>query len=193
MMILFFVFRQDSSMLLFTSSSRYPIKKSISDRPNQLSDSSKSPNHTRLFHSDTTTDNTTKKSSLSFHFFDSILSRSTSKSMSIKISQQKSSIETSSSSCPPTSNIQLPEQARCLYHYNAIKQDEICVHRGEYVHIITFDQDNRWFVCRTSTMIKGWLPGFVLGLKYPNSVINKDSSPLQLPTSSLSSNNLNHL
>ncbi len=103
--------------------------------------------------------NSTKK----FHFFDSILSRLNNKSS------------------------QLPEQAHCLYDYNAIKQDEICVHRGEYVHIITFDQDNRWFVRRISSMIQGWLPGFVLGLKYPN------ISTISIPTSSLSSNNLNHL
>jgi hypothetical protein len=147
-------------MLLFTSSSRNSI-----DRPIY-------PQHTRLFHSN----NSTKKT---FHFFDSILSRSNNKSISIK----KSSIQTSS---------QLPDQVRCLYHYNAIKQDEICVHRGEYVHIINFDQDNRWFVRRTCPIIQGWLPGFVLGLKYPNNN-NNHLSTLQIPTSSLSSNNLNHL
>ncbi len=179
-------------MLLFTSSSRNHIKKSMSDRPSQLSELSISSKHTRSSNSDITTDNSNKRSSLSFHLWDSILSRSTSKSMTIKITQKNSPIQTSS--CPQSSlisNLQLPEQARCLYNYNAIEQDEICVHRGEYVQILTVNQDNRWFVCRninrTSRNIKGWLPGFVLGLKYPNNNLSS------LPTSSLSSNNLNHL
>jgi len=170
----------------------------MSDRSSQSSELSTSPKHTRLSNSDITTDNSNKRSSLAFHLFDSILSRSTSsKSMAIKITQNKSSIQTSSSSsssCPQASlisNLQLPEQARCLYNYNAIEQDELCVHRGEYVQILTVNQDNRWFVRRnvnkTSRNIKGWLPGFVLGLKYPTNNLSS------LPTSSLSSNNLNHL
>jgi hypothetical protein len=177
-------------MLLFTSSSRNQIKKSMSDRPSQSSElTTISPKHTRLSNSDIATDNTNKKSSLTFHFFDSILPRSThNKSIAIKIIEKKSPIE--SSSCPQTSlipNSQLPEHARCLYNYNAIEHDEICVHRGEYVQILTVNQDNRWFVSRqanhTSKSIKGWLPGFVLGLKYPNKNIS----------SSISSNNFNHL
>jgi hypothetical protein len=104
----FYLFsRQDSSMLLFTSSSRNHIKKSMSDRPNQSSDLSILPKHARLSNSDISTDNTNKKSSLSFHLFDSILSRSTSKSMTIKITNKNSPIETPSSSL--ISNIQLPE------------------------------------------------------------------------------------
>ncbi len=178
-------------MLLF----RNHIKKSMSDRPSQSSELSTSPKHTRLSNLDITTDNSNKRSSLSFHLFDSILSRSTSKSMTIKITRKKSPVQTSSSSsCPHSSllsNLQLPEQARCLYNYNAMNQDEICVYRGEYVQILTVNQDNRWFVRRnvnrTSRNIKGWLPGFVLGLKYPNNNLSS------LPTSSLSSNNLNHL
>jgi hypothetical protein len=170
-------------MLLFTSSSRNQIKKSVSDRSSQSSEFDISQKYTKLSNSNITTDNINKKSSLSFHLFDSILPSSTSKSMTINIPHNKSPIQSSL-----ISNSQLPEQARCLYNYNAKKQDEICVHRGEYVHILTVNQDNRWFVRRnvnrTSKDLKGWLPGFVLGLKYPNN---------NLSSSSLPSNNLNHL
>ncbi len=169
-------------MLLFTSSSRNQIKKSMSDRTSQSSELSISPKHTRLSNSDISTENLNKKSSLPFHLLDSLLSRSGNKSISINISHRKPPITTSSSSSYPQSssitNIQLPDQARCLYNYNAIKQDELSVHRGEYVQIITVNPDDRWFVRRntnrTSTTIKGWLPGFVLGLKYPNSIINNN-------------------
>jgi hypothetical protein len=90
----------------------------------------------------------------------------------------------------------MPSQARCLYHYNAIKDDEIRVHRGEYVQVMTVDEENRWMVRRaanrTSPAVQGWLPGFVLGLKYPQSPINKTLSPTVLPAASLSSNSLHH-
>jgi hypothetical protein len=131
---------------------------------------------------------------------DSIWSRSTTKPLTINSTHNKSPARSSSSSCPPTSlisNTPLPEQARCLYNYNAIEEDEICVHRGEYVQILSANQDNRWFVRRNANRtIKGWLPGFVLGLRFPTSSTttnnNNNLSP-PLPTSSLSSNNLNQL
>lgn len=198
--MILFVFRQDSSMSLFPSSSLNQIKKSMSDRPtSQSSELLIASRPIRASNSDIPTENSNKKSSLSFHLFDSILSRSSRKSMRIT----KNSLNQSSSlSCPPTSstsNVQLPEQARCLYHYNAIQHDEISVQRGEYVQIINIDQDNRWFVRRhtnrTSMMNKGWLPGFVLGLKDPNSPRTqiRSSATTSLPTSSMSSNNLDHL
>jgi hypothetical protein len=167
----------------------------MSDRASKSSESclaSKPP------HASTTLENPNKKSS--FNFFDSILPRSGTKPLTINPIQKKSPTRSSSSSCPQSSfisNIQLPEQARCLYNYNAIQEDEICVHRGDYVQIVTVNQDNRWYVRRhanrTSPTIKGWLPGFVLGLKYPNSTMNNNLSTSPLPTSSLSSNNLNHV
>ena len=92
-------------------------------------------------------------------------------------------------------NFQLPEQARCLHSYNAIKEDEICVNKGEYVQIVAANQDNRWFVHRdanrTSPAAEGWLPGFVIGLKHPNST-NNALSPIP-PPSSISTNSLHHL
>jgi hypothetical protein len=172
-------------MLLFTPSSRIQIIKSMSNCMNKKSEFSSSLN------SDTTTEHTNKKSILTFHLFDSILSRSSTKPLTINSRDKKSPTRSSSSSCPQSSlisNIQLPEQARCLYNYNAIKEDEISVHRGEYVQILTANQDNRWFVRRNANRtIKGWLPGFVLGLKYPNSTTNNNLTP------STSSNNLNQL
>lgn len=191
-------------MLLFTSSltTRNQIKKSMSDRTSQSREHSNSPKTTRSSHSDISNENSTKKSALSFHLFDSILSRTTNKSMSINIASKKSSSTTltppptTSSSYPQSTSYQLPEQARCLYHYNAIKHDEICVHRGEYVQIINVDDDNRWYVRRqTSPTTKGWLPGFVLGMKYPNSTHTKSSNSLTTPppSSPISSNNLNNL
>jgi len=192
-------------MLLFTSSltNRNQIKKSMSDRTSQSCELTHSPKTTCSSNSDISNDNSTKKSPLSFHLFDSILSRTTNKSMSININPSKKSSSTTTtpptSSSYPQTSCQLPEQARCLYHYNAIKHDEICVHRGEYVQIINVDEDNRWYVRRqTSPTTKGWLPGFVLGIKYPNSTHNNNNSSNNLTTttttnSSLSSNNLDHL
>ena len=190
-------------MLLFPSPSLNQIKKSMSDRPtSQSSELLIASRPIRSSNSDIPSENSSKKSALSFHLFDSILSRSSRKSMRINISTKNSLNQSSSSSCPPTSstpNVQLPEQARCLYNYNAIQHDEISVQRGEYVHIISIDHDNRWLVRRhtnrTSIMNKGWLPGFVLGLKDPNSPRNetRSSANASLPTSSVSSNNLDHL
>ena len=196
-------------MLLFTppsssSSCRYHIKKSLSDRSGKSStDLSPSPTATHLSassNSDISAETTPKKTSGAFHFFDSILTRSASKPLSIRSMHQKSPTRTSSSSCPQTSllsTVQLPSQARCLYHYNAIKDDEICIHRGEYVQVMTVDEENRWMVRRaanrTSPAVQGWLPGFVLGLKYPHSPTNKTLSPSVLPAASLSSNSLHHL
>jgi hypothetical protein len=140
-----------------------------------------------------------KKASSSFNLFDSILPRSTTKPLTINttnvFNETKRIIPSSSSSLTTTTtsslmpNVQLPEQARCLHSYNALKEDEICVNKGEYVQIVAANQDNRWFVHRdanrTSPAAEGWLPGFVIGLKHPNSI-----SP---PSSSLSVNSLHHL
>lgn len=182
-------------MSLFPSSSLNQIKKSMSDRPtSQSSEFLIASRSIRSSNSDLPAENSNKKSSLSFHFFESILSRSNRKSMRIN-----NSLSQSSSSPTTTTSSTLPEQARCLYNYNAIQQDEISVQRGEYVHLIHSDHDNRWLVRRqtnhrTATVNKGWLPGFVLGLKDSNSPRNENrSSTTPLPTSSISSNNLNHL
>ncbi|CAF1270531.1 unnamed protein product [Rotaria sordida] len=225
---------QDSSMSLFipslvTPTSRNQIKKSMSDRSTKspeslspthhLSTSPKlsnpliSPSRT-LSNSDTspspipTTENSNKKSA--FNLFDSFLQRSVTKPLTINtsthhdITQQKK-LTTPSLSSSSISNTQLPEQARCLHSYNAIKEDEICVHKGEYVQIVAANQDNRWFVHRdanrTSPAAEGWIPGFVLGLKNPNSTIHHNLSPSppppssssQQPTSSLSANSLHRL
>jgi hypothetical protein len=218
-----------------SSSSRSQIKKSMSDRSGKspeslspthhLSTSPKLPNtptspSRTLSNSDTTTpnENTNKKSS--FHLFDSILQRSVTKPLTINTStqhditqQKKISTSSSLSSSSLISNSQLPEQARCLHSYNAIKEDEICVHKGEYVQIVAANQDNRWFVHRdanrTSPAAEGWIPGFVLGLKNPNSTLHHNLSPSpphsssssslqqqqqqQLPSSSLSANSLHRL
>jgi len=227
---------------LFTPSIRNPIKKSMSDRSSKSPDLS--PVHTPMDHrlsassnSDLTTERTsaTKKSSSSsssstFHFFDSILTRSPSKPLTIKSHQKKSPTRSSSSSCPQsslfstsssssssnTSNMpDRPSQARCLYNYNAIKEDELCVHRGEYVQLINYDQENRWLVRRHTNRlapaVQGWLPDFVLGLRCPSasststltissnistSTTTTDTSrlsPTVLPSSSLSSNSLHRL
>jgi hypothetical protein len=224
--------RQDSSLSLFTptlipssSSSRNQIKKSMSDRSGKspeslspthhLSTSPKSPNllptsSRTLSHSDaTSTENPNKKSS--FHLFDSILQRSVTKPLTINTSthhdtthQKKLPTPSSSSSSSLIPNTQLPEQACCLHSYNAIKEDEICVHKGELVQIVAANQDNRWFVHRdanrTSPAAEGWIPGFVLGLKNPNSTIHQNTSPSpplsscqSQPSSSVSTNSLHRL
>jgi len=214
------------TILTSSSSARNQIKKSMSDRSNKspepispthhLSTSPKiskpitSPSRT-LSNLDATasTENSNKKSS--FNLFDSILQRSVTKPLTINTSSHHDNIThqkklpTPSSSSSSISNTQLPEQARCLHSYNAIKEDEICVQKGEYVQIVAANQDNRWFVHRdanrTSPAAEGWIPGFVLGLKNPNSTIHHNLSPsppppssLQLqPTSSLSANSLHRL
>jgi hypothetical protein len=231
-----------SPTIINSSSARNQIKKSMSDRSGKspeslspihhLSTSPKllnpitSPSRT-LSSSDTTTiatENSNKKSS--FNLFDSILQRSVTKPLTISTStqhemthQKKISTPSSSSSSSLISNSQLPEQARCLHSYNAIKEDEICVHKGEFVQIVAANQDNRWFVHRdanrTSPAAEGWIPGFVLGLKNPNSTMHHTLSPSpppplppqhslsssslqqqqqqQQPTSSLSTNSLHRL
>jgi hypothetical protein len=183
-----------------------------------LSTSPKSPNLTTsssrtLSTSDNSTPNESSNKKSSFHLFDSILQRSITKPLTINTSthQQKISTPSSSSSSSLVANNQLPEQARCLHSYNAIKEDEICVHKGEIVQIVAANQDNRWFVHRdanrTSPAAEGWIPGSVLGLKNPNSSIHYKLSPSpppppsssslsslhQQPTSSLSANSLHRL
>ena len=228
--------------LLYTPATRTPIKKSMSDRSSKSPDLS--PVHTPMDHplsassnSDLTAErvSASKKASSSststFHFLDSILTRSASKPLTIKSYQKKSPTRSSSSSCPQsslfstsssssssTSNMpDIPSQARCLYNYNAIKEDELCVHRGEYVHLINYDQENRWLVRRHThrlvPAVQGWLPDFVLGLRCPSapsaaaasggsasntstSTSTTDTSrlsPTVLPSSSLSSNSLHRL
>ena len=206
------------------------IKKSMSERsgrsPESLSpthhQSSSSPKLSHpvvspsrtLSHSDTTTittpvDHPTKKSSLSFNLFDSILQRSVTKPLTINttyeptVPQRKLPAPTSSSSSSSSSlaaNAQLPEQARCLHSYNAIKEDEICVHKGEFVQIVAANQDNRWFVHRdanrTSPAAEGWIPGFVLGLRNPNSSLHHHHHQVSpsppLPSQQTSSSNSLH-
>jgi len=226
-----------SPTIINSSSARNQIKKSMSDRSGKspeslspihhLSTSPKllnpitSPSRT-LSSSDTTTiatENSNKKSS--FNLFDTILQRSVTKPLTINTSthremthQKRLAPPSSSSSSSLVSNNQLPEQACCLHSYNAIKEDEICVQKGEYVQIVAANQDNRWFVHRdanrTSPAAEGWIPGFVLGLKNPNSTIHHTLSPSppppqhsssslslqqqqQQPTSSLSANSLHRL
>lgn len=189
-----FLFRQDLFMSspgnVSTSLSRNQIKKSMSDRAGKSPDSaSSSPTHPlsaspklplsassssrTLSHSDQSGENTPKKSSpLSFHLFDSILQRSLSKPLTINTSQETTKKLPPSPSSGSSTQAQMPEQARCLHSYNAIKEDEICVQKGEFVQIVAANQDNRWFVHRdanrTSPAAEGWIPGFVLGLKHPN-------------------------
>lgn len=180
-----------SSPSVLTSSSRNQIKKSMSDRSGKSPESaSSSPTHhlstspkfplsassssRTLSQSDQTTETTPKKSSpLSFHLFDSILQRSLSKPLTINTNQETTrKLPPSPSSTSSTGQVQMPEQARCLHSYNAIKEDEICVQKGEFVQIVAANQDNRWFVhrdaTRTSPAAEGWIPGYVLGLKHPN-------------------------
>jgi hypothetical protein len=213
-------------MLLFTpssSSSKNQIKKSMSDRTGKSAESLSPTHHlstspkisnpitspTRTLSSSdatstiTTMENSTKKSS--FNLFDSVFQRSVTKPLSINTSTHHETTHQKKLPTPTSSNTQLPEQARCLYNYNAIKEDEICVHKGEYVQIVAANQDNRWFVHRdanrTSPAAEGWIPGFVLGLKNPNSTIHHNLSPSppplssqqQQPTSSLSANSLHRL
>jgi hypothetical protein len=183
-----------------------------------LSTSPKSPNLTTttssrtLSTSETSTSNENSNKKSSFHLFDSILQRSVTKPLTINTSthQQKMSTPSSSSSSSSlVANNQLPEQARCLHSYTAIKEDEICVHKGEIVQIVAANQDNRWFVHRdanrTSPAAEGWIPGSVLGLKNATSSIHHKLSPSpppsssslsslhQQPTSSLSANSLHRL
>lgn len=213
------------------STVRNQIKKSMSDRsgksPESLSpthQSSASPKTSTsvtspsrtLSSSETTSgnsDGSNKKSH--FHLFDSLLQRSVTKPLSINTSshhepapqqqQQQRRLGTPTSSTS-SANTQLPEQARCLYNYTAIKEDEICVQKGEYVQIVAANQDNRWFVHRdanrTSPAAEGWIPGFVLGLKNPNAAGHPNLSPSSSPSpssqqhqpsSSLSANSLHRL
>lgn len=130
-----------------------------------------------LSHSDQNVETTPKKSSpLSFHLFDSILQRSLNKPLTINTNQETSKklLPSPSSISSSSAQVQMPEQARCLHNYNAIKEDEICVEKGEFVQIVAANQDNRWFVhrdaTRTSPAAEGWIPGFVLGLKHSNSI-----------------------
>jgi hypothetical protein len=214
----YFYSRQDSSTSLFSptflTSSRNQIKKSMSDRSGKspeslspthlLSTSPKSPNLTTsssrtLSTSDNSTPNESSNKKSSFHLFDSILQRSVTKPLTINTSthhdtthQKKISTPSSSSSSSSlVANNQLPEQARCLHSYSAIKEDEICVHKGEMVQIVAANQDNRWFVHRdanrTSPAAEGWIPGSVLGLRNPNSSIHHKLSPSPPPSSSSSS------
>ncbi|CAF4703291.1 unnamed protein product, partial [Rotaria magnacalcarata] len=72
-----------------------------------------------------TTENSNKKSS--FNLFDSILQRSITKPLTINTSThhdvaQSKKLGTPLSSSTSMSNTQLPEQARCLHSYNAIKE-----------------------------------------------------------------------
>ncbi|UJR14895.1 hypothetical protein I4U23_001879 [Adineta vaga] len=178
-------------MLLFTPSPRNPMKKSMSDRSSTFSETSTSLNIRKPI------ENPPKKTSLSFNLFDSILSRTISKPLAIHTTKKKSPTNSPSTSCPQTS-IEMPEQVRCTCNYNAIKDDEICVHKGDYVQIITTSQDNRYFVRhqihRTSSSIQGWLPAFVLGRKNPHTnLTNTNLSPGALPCSSRSANSLNNV
>ncbi|CAF4548601.1 unnamed protein product, partial [Rotaria magnacalcarata] len=187
---------------LLSPSPKLPTPLLSSSRTSSNSDTSPTP----------TTENSNKKSS--FNLFDSILQRSITKPLTINTSThhdvaQSKKLGTPLSSSTSMSNTQLPEQARCLHSYNAIKEDEICVHKGEYVQIVAANQDNRWFVHRdanrTSPAAEGWIPGFVLGLKNPNSTLHatlSSSSPVssssssssqQHPSSSLSANSLHRL
>ncbi|CAF1050685.1 unnamed protein product [Adineta ricciae] len=179
---------QDSSTLSFTSSSRNQIKKAMSDRSSTFSEMSITSTANKP------AEIPQKKTSLSFNLFDSILSRTTTKPQSIRATKKKSPTYLSSSSCPQTS-MEIPEQVRCLCNYNAIKDDEICVHKGDYVQILTTSQDNRWFVRhrihRTTSSIQGWVPGFVLGRQNSNTSTNLSASTL--PSSSRSANSLNQV
>ncbi|CAF1050742.1 unnamed protein product [Adineta ricciae] len=180
--------KQDSSTLSFTSSSRNQIKKAMSDRSSTFSEMSITSTANKP------AEIPQKKTSLSFNLFDSILSRTTTKPQSIRATKKKSPTYLSSSSCPQTS-MEIPEQVRCLCNYNAIKDDEICVHKGDYVQILTTSQDNRWFVRhrihRTTSSIQGWVPGFVLGRQNSNTSTNLSASTL--PSSSRSANSLNQV
>lgn len=206
------------------SSSRNQIKKSMSDRSGKSPDSSSPTHHSStspklpphplispsrtLSSSDTANENVQKKSPLSFHLFDSILQRSVTKPLTINTmheptmpAKKLATPSSSSSSSSLAANVQLPEQARCLHSYNAIKEDEICVQKGEYVQIVAANQDNRWFVHRdanrTSPAAEGWIPGFVLGLKQGNSSLHQNLSPSPpapaVPSTSLSTNSLHRL
>ena len=150
----------------------------------------------------TTAEHSNRKSP--FNLFDSILQRSVTKPLTINtdVSQQKKHSTPSSSSSTTSNNNNnnnnLPEQARCLHSYNAIKEDEICVQKGEYVQIVAANQDNRWFVhrdaTRTSPAAEGWIPGHVLGIKTPHSTLHQTLSPSPPPSSSsLSTNSLHRL
>lgn len=155
-------------------------------------------------HSDTNPDMTQKKSPLSFHLFDSILQRSVTKPLTINTTQEPTIPSRKLAASSSTgNNVPLPEQARCLHSYNAIKEDEICVQKGELVQIVAANQDNRWFVHRdanrTSPAAEGWIPGFVLGLKHPSSAPNPNLSPSPPPppppppSTSLSTSSLHRL
>ena len=196
------------------SSARNQIKKSMSDRSGKSPDSPSPTHHSStspklphpitspartLSHSDAANDTAQKKSPLSFHLFDSILQRSVTKPLTINTTHEPTmpvrklgTPSSSSSSSSLAANVQLPEQARCLHSYNAIKEDEICVQKGEFVQIVAANQDNRWFVHRdanrTSPAAEGWIPGFVLGLKQGKSSLSP--SP---PITSLSTNSLHRL
>jgi hypothetical protein len=215
-----------SSSSILTSSSRNQMKKSTSDRSGKSPDSSSPTHHLlaspklghpiqaslsrTLSNSDTPNDHTQKKSPLSFHLFDSILQRSVTKPLTINTTHELPSsskkLLTPSSSSSTSSlvavNAPLPEQARCLHSYNAIKEDEICVQKGEFVQIVAANQDNRWFVHRdanrTSPAAEGWIPGFVLGLKHSNSTAHhhlspSPPSPTSISSTSLSTNSLHRL
>ncbi|CAF0962665.1 unnamed protein product, partial [Didymodactylos carnosus] len=86
-----------------------------------------------------------------------------------------------------TSN-QLPDTAKCLFNYNAIKEDEICVQKGEYVQIVAANQDNRYFVHReqntSSPAAEGWIPGHIIGLRSPINLTQSLTSPTNTFTKS---------
>ena len=178
------------------------MKKPTFDRTGTPSELSTSPKSTPLSpSSDYAIDHGQKKPSLASHLFDSFLTRTASKPLTIKTLQRKSPTRSSSSSCPPDSFLapsqQVPEQARCLYNYNPLKDDEVGARRGEFVQVLTYHDDNRWFVRRdahrSTPMGTGWLPGYVLGMKTPNSASRTNSNHLTPPAvtpPSLSSNSL---
>ncbi|CAF1021716.1 unnamed protein product [Rotaria sordida] len=120
---------QDSSMLLFTPSSRNQIRKSISHKTDKSSTSS---------NSNKTTETRNKRSSLSFYLFDSIFSHSVTKPLTTNTKYEQSpkrSLSSSSTRSSLTSNIQLPEQTSCSYNYNVKKEDE-------YVQLLNTNKDN---------------------------------------------------
>lgn len=160
----------------------------------KLSNAITSPSRT-LSSSDTTATHEPSNRKSPFNLFDSILQRSVTKPLTINTSQQQDLSQAKKPSTP-TSNNALPEQARCLHSYNAIKEDEICVQKGEFVQIVAANQDNRWFVhrdaTRTSPAAEGWIPGHVLGIKNPTSTLHHTLTPSP-PPSSLSSNSLHRL
>lgn len=81
---------------------------------------------------------------------------------------------------------------RVTQDYSALKENEICVSRGDVVQVLTINQQNMYLVFRPadsqSPEAEGWLPGHVLGP--PTKSIKDSFSTSSFPAAVADANNI---